>query len=110
MANYDLSEFVKSQKQSNQHATIKINDDHVYKIKKSAWAFLQLSSITEKYKNNSAKIGQEVIRTFLGEEALKFIEGDSVPAEVRMRIFTIIVSEITGVKEGSAPDGEAGKK
>jgi hypothetical protein len=41
---------------------------------------------------------------------LKFIEGDSVPAEVRMRIFTIIVSEITGVKEGSAPDGEAGKK
>jgi hypothetical protein len=80
---------------------------------------LQLSTISEKYKDDSAKIGQEVIRTFLGEEALKFIEGtftkningevqtfDNVPEPARLRIFSIIVSEITG----SSPDQGVDKK
>jgi hypothetical protein len=96
MKKYDLSEFVKEQ--STEPAVIVLGDRE-FSFKNNAWAFVKLTDIQEKHANNRVELMREMIKTFLGEDALSFLE--TLHDSAKLQVINVIVSEISGEKIGS---------
>ena len=104
---YDIAERMKN---GNEKPTVKIDEDHVYKINTGKSAVLYINAVSQDKDKDEFERMDEVIKAALGKDALDYItEQDMDVASIAM-IVNVIMAAIANVSLEEAEEVEKKKK
>ena len=104
---YDIAERMKS---GNEKPTIKIDEDHIYKINTGKSAVLYINAVSQDKEKDDFEKMDEVIKTALGKEALDYItEQDMSVASIAL-IVNVIMAAIADVSLEEVEETEKSQK
>lgn len=91
---YDIAERMKSGKEK---PTIKIDEEHSYKINTGKSAVLYIQGISDDKKLNEVEKLEKIIITALGKEAAEYINEQDLPMPMIVTIANVIMAAIGDV-------------
>ena len=92
---YDIAERMKSGKEK---PTVKIDEEHSYKINTGKSAVLYIQGISDDKKLNEVEKLDKIITTALGKEAADYIDAQDLPMPMIVTIANVIMAAIGDVE------------
>ena len=92
---YDIAERMKSGKEK---PTVKIDEEHSYKINTGKSAVLYIQGISDDKKLNEVEKLDKIITTALGKEAADYIDEQDLPMPMIVTIANVIMAAIGDVE------------
>lgn len=104
---YDIAERMKN---GMEKPTVKVDEDHVYKINTGKSAVLYINAVSRDKKKDDFEIMDEIIKTALGKEALDYInEQDMAMASIAL-IVNVIMAAIADISLEEVEEVEKNQK